>query len=72
MNTEGREDEQELAAEHGVEGLPTIGFFTPEGRAVARIEGYVDAAAFLKLLTTAEVEGGDMLAWEKTLKADPD
>ena len=71
VNTEGREDEQELAAEHGVEGLPTIGFFTPEGRAVARIEGYVDAAAFLKLLTTAEVEGGDMLAWEKTLKADP-
>ncbi len=71
VNTEGRVDEQELAAEHGVEGLPTIGFFTPEGRAVARIEGYVDATAFLKLLTTAEIEGGDMLAWEKTLKSDP-
>lgn len=72
VNTEGRDDEQDLAAEHGVEGLPTIGFFTPEGRAVARIEGYVDAAAFLKLLTTAELEGGDMLAWEKTLKTEPD
>lgn len=72
VNTEGRDDERDLAAEHGVEGLPTIGFFTPEGRAVARIEGYVDAAAFLKLLTTAELEGGDMLAWEKTLKTDPD
>ena len=71
VNTEGRADEQELAAEHGVEGLPTIGFFTSEGRAVARIEGYVDAASFLKLLTTAELQGGDMLAWEKTLKADP-
>lgn len=70
VNTEGRDDEQELAAEHGVEGLPTIGFFTPEGRAVARIEGYVTAAAFLKLLTTAEIEGADMLAWEKTLKSD--
>ncbi|GEM_PF-796964 len=70
VNTEGRDDEQELAAEHGVEGLPTIGFFTPEGRAVARIEGYVDAAAFLKLLTTAEIEGADMLVWEKTLKAN--
>ena len=72
VNTEGRDDERDLAAEHGVEGLPTIGFFTPEGRAVARIEGYVDAAAFIKLLTTAELEGGDMLAWEKTLKTDPD
>ena len=72
VNTEGRADEQELAAEHGVEGLPTIGFFTPEGRAVARIEGYVNAESFLKLLTTAEIEGADMLAWEKALKAEPD
>ncbi len=70
VNTEGRPDELELADEHGVEGLPTIGFFTPEGRAVARIEGYVDAAAFLKLLNTAEVEGADMLGWEKTLRTD--
>ncbi len=71
VNTEGRPDELELADEHGVEGLPTIGFFTPEGRAVARIEGYVDANAFLKLLTTAEAEGVFMLAWEKTLRSDP-
>jgi thioredoxin-like negative regulator of GroEL len=71
VNTEGRDDEQELAAEHGVEDLPTIGFFTPEGRAVARIEGYVNAQNFLKLLTTAETQGADMLAWEKTLRSDP-
>jgi thioredoxin-like negative regulator of GroEL len=71
VNTEGRIDEIELGDEHGVESLPTIGFFTPEGRAVARIEGYVDAKAFLKLLTTAEIEGADMLSWEKTLRTDP-
>jgi thioredoxin-related protein len=71
VNTEGRKDEIEFADEHGVESLPTIGFFTAEGRAVARIDGYVEAEAFLKLLTTAEVEGADMLAWEKALRADP-
>lgn len=71
VNTEGRSDELELADEHGVDSLPTIGFFTPEGRAVARIEGYVDAKAFLKLLTTAEIEGADMIGWEKTLRAEP-
>jgi TolA-binding protein len=38
---------------------------------VARIEGYVNAAAFLKLLTTAELEGADMLLWEKALRKDP-
>lgn len=71
VNTEGRKDELELADIHGVEGLPTIGFFTPEGRAVARIDGYVDAKRFLKMLTTTELEGADMTAWEKTLRADP-
>lgn len=71
VNTEGRRDELELAAEHGVEGLPTIGFFTPEGRAVARIEGYVGPEPFLKLLTTAETQGADMLSWEKALRQDP-
>ncbi|MBK5256822.1 MAG: thioredoxin fold domain-containing protein [Vicinamibacteria bacterium] len=71
VNTEGRREELELSDEHGVEGLPTIGFFTSEGRAVARIEGYVNAAAFLKLLNTAEIEGADMLGWEKILRTDP-
>lgn len=71
VNTEGRADELDLAEEHAVYSLPTIGFFTPEGRAVARIEGYVDAKAFLKLLTTAEVEGADMIGWEKTLRTEP-
>jgi thioredoxin-like negative regulator of GroEL len=72
VNTEGRNDEVELGDEHGVENLPTIGFFTSGGRAVARIEGYVDAEAFLKLLTNAEIEGADMIHWEKTLAGDPD
>lgn len=71
VNTEGRRDELELADEHGVEGLPTIGFFTSEGRAVSRIQGYVDAEKFLKLLNTAEIEGADMTAWEKRLRANP-
>jgi thioredoxin-related protein len=71
VNTEGRRDEREIADEHGVESLPTIGFFTPEGRAVGRIEGYVAPAAFLKLLNTVEVEGADMLEWEKTLRVNP-
>ena len=38
---------------------------------VARIEGYVDAHGFLKLLTNAEIEGADMLSWERALQADP-
>ena len=71
VNTEGRKDEVELGDEHGIENLPTIGFFTPEGRMVARIEGYVDAHGFLKLLTNAEIEGADMLSWERALQADP-
>ena len=72
VNTEGRDDEVELGDEHGVESLPTIGFFTSGGRAVARIEGYVNARDFLKLLTSAELQGADMLQWEKTLATDPD
>jgi len=71
VNTEGRRDELELRDEHGVESLPTISFFTPEGRAIARIQGYVDAEEFLKLLTTTELQAADMLAWEKTLRNDP-
>ncbi len=72
VNTEGRRDEVELGEEHGVENLPTIGFFTSGGRAVARIEGYVNGEDFLKLLTNAEIEGADMIHWEKTLAQDPD
>jgi len=72
VNTEGRRDEVELGEEHGVENLPTIGFFTAGGRAVARIEGYVNAEDFLKLLTNAEIEGADMIHWEKTLTQEPD
>lgn len=72
VNTEGRDDEIELGDEHGVENLPTIGFFTSGGRAVARIEGYVNAQDFLKLLTNAEIQGADMIHWEKTLAQDPD
>ena len=72
VNTEGRTDEVELGEEHGVESLPTIGFFTSGGRAVARIEGYVNAEDFLKLLTNAEIEGADMIRWEKTLATDLD
>lgn len=71
VNTEGRRDELEFADEHGVESLPTIGFFTPAGRAIGRIEGYVDGPRFLKLLTTVEVEGADMIQWEKVLVRDP-
>lgn len=72
VNTEGRRDEVELGDEHGVESLPTIGFFTSGGRAVARIEGYVNAEDFLKLLTNAEIVGADMIHWEKALAANPD
>ena len=71
VNTEGRNDEVELGDEHGVESLPTIGFFTPGGRAVSRIEGYVGAEDFLRLLTSAEIQGADMMLWEKTLAQDP-
>lgn len=70
VDTEGRRDEIEVGEEHGVENLPTIGFFTPEGRAVARIEGYVDAAAFLRLMNTVEIEGADMIEWERVLRTD--
>ncbi|MEO8362498.1 MAG: thioredoxin fold domain-containing protein [Vicinamibacteria bacterium] len=71
VNTEGRKDEMDFAAEHGVEGLPTIGFFTAEGRVVSRIQGYSNPSAFLKLLTNTELEGADMTLWEKTLSKDP-
>lgn len=70
VNTEGRREEVEIGEEHGIENLPTIGFFTPEGRAVARIEGYVDADAFLRLMNTVEIEGADMIEWERMLRAD--
>lgn len=71
VNTEGRRDEVEFSEEHGVENLPTIGFFTAEGHAVARIEGYVSPSEFLKRLDTVEVEGADILQWEGALKKDP-
>ena len=71
VNTEGRRDEMELADLHGVEGLPTIGFFTSEGHMVSRIGGYVDADAFLARLTTTELDGADMSDWERRLAANP-
>ena len=71
VNTEGRRDEMELADLHGIEGLPTIGFFTSEGHMVSRIGGYVDADAFLARLTTTELDGADMSDWERRLAASP-
>jgi thioredoxin-related protein len=72
VNTEGRKDEIEFADLHGVEGLPTIGFFTSSGRVISRIDGYVDASRFVKLLNTTEVQGADMTGWEKKLATTPD
>ena len=70
VNTEGRSDEMELADLHGVEGLPMIGFFTSEGRIVSKIDGYLDAVAFLKRLDKVEVQGAEMSEWERRLAAN--
>lgn len=71
VNTEGRRDETEFAEEHGVEGLPTIGFFTASGRPVARIDGYTKADDFLSMVETTRTEGEAMVAFESTLKRRP-
>jgi thioredoxin-related protein len=41
---------KDLARRYGVEGLPTIIIFNPEGREVDRISGFTDAEDLMEIL----------------------
>jgi thiol-disulfide isomerase/thioredoxin len=70
VNTEGSLGEVELAAQYGVETLPTIGFLSPGGRLFLRHSGFEGPERFPDTLREARVLAKDVMAWEAALSRD--
>jgi thiol-disulfide isomerase/thioredoxin len=67
VNTEGSRAEVELAAQYGVQTLPTIGFLSPAGRLFFRRTSYEAPGEFADTLQAARTLAKDVAAWEEAL-----
>jgi thioredoxin-like negative regulator of GroEL len=70
VDTEGRRAEQKIAADYGVESLPTIVFVSPHGRAITRVSGYEPPARFVASLGRVREAANEMLALETAAAAN--
>jgi thiol-disulfide isomerase/thioredoxin len=71
VNTEGSLAEAELAAQSGVETLPTIGFLSPAGRLFLRRTTYEEPEAFRATLKEARDLARKVSAYEAVLARQP-
>jgi tetratricopeptide (TPR) repeat protein len=72
VNAEGDRTDTEIARRYGVSALPTLLFLSPNGRTLARLDGYVRPAAFGRALAGIKDRAATVGAWEKSLAANPD
>ncbi len=70
VNTEGNLTGVELAAQFGVETLPTIEFFSPAGRPFLRRTEFEAPDVFPATLEEAQRLSKDVAAWERSLARD--
>lgn len=72
VNIEGSLDEARVAADYGVETVPTIGFVSPAGRLFARRDKFESAEVFAATLESVRAAAVDVMAWEQALARDAD
>ena len=72
VDTEGTLAERELAAQYGVEILPTIAFLSPRGRLFVRHATFEGPETFPATLESARRLAGEVSAWEEALARDRD
>ncbi len=72
VNAEGDRSDSEIAQRYNVSALPTLLFLSPNGRTLARLDGYVRPADFVRALAGIKDRGATVAAWEKSLAANPD
>lgn len=72
VNTEGTPREREFASRYEVTSLPTIAFFSPEGRPLLRLTGFQGPGQFPSTLELARALGTRVIGWETALQKKPD
>lgn len=72
VNTEGSRRELEVTRKYQVTSLPTIVFLSPEGRQVARLNGFLGPGQFPQTMDAALTRAARVMAWEQALAHDPD
>jgi thioredoxin-like negative regulator of GroEL len=72
VNAEGSRREQEIAARYHLGTLPTIAFLSPEGRQLARVNGFQGPGQFPRTLEAALEIARWVMSWEEALARNPD
>ena len=72
VNAEGSRKEQEIAARYHLGTLPTIAFLSPEGRQLARVNGFQGPGQFPRTLEAALEIARWVMSWEEALARNPD
>ena len=72
VNTEGTPREVAFAGRYDVTSLPTIAFFSPEGRPLLRLTGFQGPGQFPATLEVARALGTRVIGWEASLQKNPD
>jgi thioredoxin-like negative regulator of GroEL len=67
VNTEGSDQEEQIARRYDVSSLPTIVFLSPSGRLVLRLSGYQGPGQFPATLEQARETAVRIMAWENAL-----
>ncbi len=71
VNTEGDPRETAVAIRYDVSNLPTIMVISPEGRPIARVNGFVGPGQFPRLLEGAKDVATRVIKWEVALDQNP-
>jgi thioredoxin 1 len=71
VNTEGDPRDTAVAIRYDVSSLPTIMVISPEGRPVARVNGFVGPGQFPRLLEGAKEVATRVIKWEVALDKNP-
>jgi Flp pilus assembly protein TadD len=71
VNTEGDPRETAVAIRYDVSSLPTIMVISPEGRPIARVNGFVGPGQFPRLLEGAKDVATRVIKWEVDLEKNP-
>jgi thioredoxin-like negative regulator of GroEL len=71
VNTEGSDQEAQIARRYDVSSLPTIAFLSPSGRLVLRLSGYQGPGQFPATLEQAREAAGRIMGWEAALEKNP-
>lgn len=72
IDTEGPEDQAQVAARYGITGLPTMLFLAPSGRTVLQLSGYQQPEEFAHTLESVREQTAKVATWERAIAVHPD